>query len=61
MIFTWQIMDVARFQTSPALNLPMNQVYAGVLLGGVYLIICSIRLIVLRVTGESVSVTGENS
>jgi TRAP-type C4-dicarboxylate transport system permease small subunit len=58
-IFTWQIMAVAQFQTSPALNLPMNQVYSGILIGGVYLIICSIRQIVRRVSGKSVS--GENS
>jgi TRAP-type C4-dicarboxylate transport system permease small subunit len=51
-VFTWQIMAVARFQTSPALNLPMDDVYSGIMLGGAYLIICSIRQIALRISGK---------
>jgi TRAP-type C4-dicarboxylate transport system permease small subunit len=51
-VFTWQIMAVAKFQTSPALGLSMDEVYSGILIGGVYLIICSIRQIVLRISGK---------
>jgi len=50
-IFTWQIMAVAQFQTSAGLGLPMDVVYSGILIGGVYLILCSVRRIMLRVLG----------
>jgi TRAP-type C4-dicarboxylate transport system permease small subunit len=50
-IFTWQIMEVARFQTSAGLELRMDEVYSGILIGGVYLVICSLRRIALRIFG----------
>jgi len=44
--YTWKIMQVTRFQQSPGLGISMSWVYAGMLLGGIYLTICVfVRLI----------------
>ena len=40
---TWSLMAVAARQTSPGLGLRMDWVYAGLLVGGVYLVVVAIR------------------
>lgn len=37
---TWRIMQVTRFQESAGLGLSMSWVYCGMLIGGIYLILC---------------------
>ena len=43
--YTFVIMQVARFQESPGLGIPMNYVYSGMVLGSVYLGFVALRRI----------------
>lgn len=45
-VFTLQLMEVAKFQDSPGLGLRMDWIYAGMVLGAVYLALIAIRRIV---------------
>ncbi|WP_316978297.1 TRAP transporter small permease [Shumkonia mesophila] len=40
---TERIMKVARFQVSPALEIPMNYVYVGLVIGGSYMLFVALR------------------
>lgn len=39
-IFTWRLMQVTKYQSSPGLGISMSIVYAGMVVGGVYLVLC---------------------
>jgi len=39
-ILTWRIMQVTQYQESPGLGLSMSWVYCGMLVGGIYLMLC---------------------
>ena len=47
-VLTWRITKVAAFQTSPGLEIPMSVPYYGMVVGGVYLLLISLRNIVGR-------------
>lgn len=39
-VLTWRIMQVTKYQQSPGLGISMSWVYCGILIGGIYLILC---------------------
>ena len=39
----WRVSEVAKLQSSPGLELPMNYVYYGMVVGGVYLLVVVLR------------------
>ena len=49
--YTFRIMQIAKTQTSPGLNLRMDWVYMGLFIGGAYLILMSVRKIIERTKG----------
>ncbi len=46
-VYTERLMEVAKFQDSPGLGLRMDWVYAGMVLGAVYLALIALRRIVV--------------
>jgi TRAP-type C4-dicarboxylate transport system permease small subunit len=46
---TWNLMAVAKFQQSPGMNLRMDWVYSGILIGGLYLALVVIRGFIERI------------
>lgn len=40
MAFTWRLMQVTKYQLSPGLGISMSWVYAGMVVGGAYLVLC---------------------
>lgn len=49
--YTWRIMQVASWQYSPSLEIRMDCVYLGELVGGLYLMLTSLRIMVANLTG----------
>ena len=39
----WRVSEVAKLQSSPGLELPMNYVYYSMVVGGVYLLLVALR------------------
>jgi TRAP-type transport system small permease protein len=44
----WRVSEVAKLQSSPGLDLPMNYVYYSMVVGGAYLLLCVLRKIFAR-------------
>jgi TRAP-type C4-dicarboxylate transport system permease small subunit len=44
----WRVSEVAKLQSSPGLDLPMNYVYYSMVAGGAYLLLVVLRRVVLR-------------
>ena len=44
----WRVSEVAKLQSSPGLDLPMNWVYYSMVVGGAYLMLCVLRRLFLR-------------
>jgi TRAP-type C4-dicarboxylate transport system permease small subunit len=44
----WRVSEVAKLQSSPGLDLPMNYVYYSMVVGGVYLLLVVLRKIFAR-------------
>jgi TRAP-type C4-dicarboxylate transport system permease small subunit len=44
----WRVSEVAKLQSSPGLDLPMNYVYYSMVVGGTYLLLCVLRKIFAR-------------
>jgi TRAP-type transport system small permease protein len=51
-VYTAVIMDVARNQTSPGLGVRMDFVYAGLFIGGLYLLIMALRKLAALVAAD---------
>lgn len=51
-VFTSQLMRVTKYQLSPGLGLSMSVIYAGVALGGFYLVLCVSANVVARVRAK---------
>ena len=47
-VYTWKIMQVTKTQTSPGLDIRMDHVYLSLFIGGVYLIVMSLRKLAVR-------------
>ena len=39
-VYTWRLMQVTQYQHSPGLGISMAVVYAGMVVGGLYLVLC---------------------
>ena len=50
-IYTLRLVDVAAFQKSPALEIPMSTVYWGMVFGGAYLTFVALRKLAARLRG----------
>lgn len=48
--YTWRLMQVTQYQMSPGLGISMSTVYAGMAIGGAYLVICVLANMVARLT-----------
>ncbi|HEY8250123.1 MAG TPA: TRAP transporter small permease [Burkholderiales bacterium] len=48
----WRVSEVAKLQSSPGLELPMNYVYYSMVVGGVYLLIVVLRRVFLKETPD---------
>jgi TRAP-type C4-dicarboxylate transport system permease small subunit len=44
----WKVLEVAKLQSSPGLELPMNYVYYSMVVGGVYLLLVVLRRIFFK-------------
>ena len=44
----WRVSEVAKLQSSPGLDLPMNWVYYSMVVGGAYLLVVVLRRIFAR-------------
>jgi len=44
----WRVSEVAKLQSSPGLELPMNYVYYSMVVGGAYLLLVVLRRIFLK-------------
>ena len=44
----WRVSEVAKLQSSPGLDLPMNYVYYSMVVGGAYLLLVVLRKIFAR-------------
>lgn len=44
----WRVSEVARLQSSPGLDLPMNWVYYSMVVGGAYLLLVVLRRLILK-------------
>lgn len=44
----WRVSEVAKLQSSPGLDLPMNYVYYSMVAGGAYLLLVVLRRVVLK-------------
>lgn len=52
--YTWRLMQVTKYQLSPGLGVSMSVVYAGLVIGGVYLVLCVAANMFKRLTsGDS--------
>lgn len=51
-LLTWRIMQVTKFQQSPGLEISMSWAYCGMLVGGVYLILCVVHRRLFEKTTE---------
>lgn len=51
-VYTGVIMEVARNQTSPGLGLRMDFVYAGLFIGGLYLLIMALRKLGVLISAD---------
>lgn len=47
-VFTLRLMEVAKFQDSPGLGLPMDWVYSGMVIGALYLALVAVRRLLAR-------------
>ena len=45
---SWRVSEVAKLQSSPGLELPMNYVYYSMVAGGAYLLLVVLRRLILR-------------
>ena len=45
---SWKVSEVAKLQSSPGLDLPMNWVYYSMVVGGAYLLLVVLRRLILR-------------
>lgn len=52
---TWRLMQVTKFQMSPGLGVSMSVVYAGIVIGGAYLIICVLANMVNRLKSRGIA------
>ncbi|MGB6105038.1 MAG: TRAP transporter small permease [Pusillimonas sp.] len=52
---TWRIMQVTRFQESPGLGISMSWVYCGMLVGGIYLIMCVAHRLISKTREGSIT------
>lgn len=50
MVHTWRLMQVTKYQASPGLGVSMSVVYAGMAIGGAYLVLCVGANMVARLT-----------
>jgi TRAP-type transport system small permease protein len=46
MVLGWRVAEVAHLQSSPGLDLPMSYPYAGMVVGGAYLMLVALRRLV---------------
>lgn len=47
-VYTWQLLEVARMQESPGLGWRMDYVYSGMMIGAAYLALLALRRLVAR-------------
>lgn len=52
MTFTWRLMQVTQYQMSPGLGISMSVVYAGMVVGGAYLVLCVLTNMLRRATSK---------
>ena len=45
---SWRVSEVAKLQSSPGLELPMNYVYYSMVVGGAYLLLVVLRRLILK-------------
>ncbi|MVW71655.1 TRAP transporter small permease subunit [Bordetella sp. 15P40C-2] len=55
MAFTWRLMQVTKYQMSPGLGISMSVVYAGMVVGGAYLVLSVLSNMVRRVKSTEVA------
>jgi len=53
MAHTWRLMQVTQYQMSPGLGVSMSVVYAGMAVGGAYLLLCVLANILKRLTSRT--------
>lgn len=51
-VYTMRLVRVAAFQRSPAVEIPMSYVYAGMVVGGAYLVFVAVRKLAGHMRGE---------
>lgn len=54
-IFTWRLMQVTRYQSSPGLGISMSIVYGGMVVGGLYLVLCVASNMIGRLKSQQVA------
>ncbi|CAM3941000.1 TRAP transporter small permease [Bordetella tumulicola] len=52
MAYTWRLMQVTKYQLSPGLGISMSLVYAGMVIGGAYLVLCVVATMAARLKSE---------
>ena len=52
MAYTWRLMQVTKYQLSPGLGISMSLVYAGMVIGGAYLVLCVATAMAARLKSE---------
>lgn len=52
MAYTWRLMQVTKYQLSPGLGISMSLVYAGMVIGGAYLVLCVATTMAVRLKAE---------
>ncbi|CAM4026609.1 TRAP transporter small permease [Bordetella muralis] len=50
--YTWRLMQVTKYQLSPGLGVSMSLVYAGMVIGGAYLVLCVLTNMAVRIKAE---------
>ncbi|OZI44254.1 TRAP transporter small permease [Bordetella genomosp. 4] len=50
--YTWRLMQVTKYQLSPGLGISMSLVYAGMVIGGAYLVLCVLTNMAVRIKAE---------
>ncbi|CAM4010985.1 TRAP transporter small permease protein [Bordetella tumbae] len=50
--YTWRLMQVTKYQLSPGLGISMSLVYAGMVIGGAYLVLCVLTKMAVRIKAE---------
>ncbi len=53
-VYTLRLVQVATFQRSPAVEVPMSYIYMGMVAGGVYLVFVAIRKLAVHLRGEQI-------